>query len=53
MSQGGERSREREREGGNISQPGSTLSMGPDIRLDPTTLGSLSEPKSKVRHSTD
>ena len=41
--------RERKRE----SQAGSMLSTDPGTRLDPMTLGSLPEPKSRIGHSTD
>ena len=56
-----EREREREREcmsgeqgkGKRESQAGSMLSAEPNLGLNPTTLGSLLEPKSRIEHSTD
>ena len=49
----GERGRgaQRETERGRIL--GSMLIVEPHVGLNPTTLGSLPEPKSRVSHSTD
>ena len=46
---GGGEGRERERE----RILSSTLSVDPNVGLDPTTLGSQPEPKSRVGHSND
>ena len=54
-----ERERERvhmswgEGQGQRESQAGYMLSVEPDLGLDPTTLGSWPELKSRVGHSTD
>ena len=49
----GKRGRGREREREREPQAGSTLSTDPNRGLDPMTLGSWPESKSRVRHSTN